>query len=367
MTIVHLIDSEGMFGAEYVIYNLLPALQELGVNTVLGCLSPTNSTGSDIGRALEKRHIRVEYINEQKKISLKGLVSIYRILKRTHADILHVHGYKATILGGIIARLLKIPLFSTYHAEAGPRPELATYVKIETLFLRKASYIFTVSNIIRNELYLRGITKDKISVVYNGIEDPARENVKTKHVHSDNESINVLCIGRLIPIKRYDLVIDAIHSLHKEYPNISLSIAGSGVMEQSLKKKVEQYGLNDSIKILGYINDAMHLYQDADIFVLFSDTEGSPVVLIEAMAQSLPIISTSVGAIPEMVQNTKEALLVSPGDVSQLIDTLQMLIIHPELRKSLGKAARNRYEEMFTSKAMANSYIKQYEACLLGI
>jgi glycosyltransferase involved in cell wall biosynthesis len=366
MTVVHLIDSMGMFGAEYVIYNLLPVLQEYGVNPILGCLSPIESPGSDLGRELEKKNIKVEYINEKKKLSLKGLVAIYRVLKTNQVDILHVHGYKATILGGIIAGLLKIPLFSTYHAESGPRVELSTYVRIETFFLKNAFYIFAVSNIIKEELSSRGIKENKITVVYNGIEDPVEEEV-SRDYHSDDRPIKVLCVGRLIPIKRYDLVIDAIHILKKEYPNIILSIAGAGPMEQTLKNKIDKYGLSDSINILGYVKNTKYLYQNADMFILFSDTEGSPIVLIEAMAQSLPIISSSVGAIPEMVRDKEEALLINPGDVFQLINSLQILIENPEMRKSLGRSARKRYEEKFTTRAMASFYIDRYKSCLQRI
>ena len=112
MKIVHLINSEGMFGAEYMVFNLLIALKKLGADVIFGCLSPINSPGADLGRELAKKQIPVVFINEHKKISLRGLLAIFRLLKGSHADLLHVHGYKATILGGIIAAIMNVPLIS---------------------------------------------------------------------------------------------------------------------------------------------------------------------------------------------------------------------------------------------------------------
>jgi glycosyltransferase involved in cell wall biosynthesis len=367
MKVVHLIDSEGMYGAEKVIYNLLPVLQELNIQVVFGCLSPTNSPGAALGKALEKKNIPVIYLDERKKVSLRGLIDIYNLLKKNRTDILHVHGYKATIIGGMIAQLVGIPFISTYHGEAGRHPELATYVKIETLLLKKAAHVIAVSRQIKNELLSRGISRGKISIVYNGIDDPLAGKRKViRNIKKECDNLQLLCVGRLIAIKRFDLIIEAIHRLRKDYPNIVLKIAGSGPLESSLKKQIDDLGLKQSVVLIGYVEDMSELYNNTDLFILFSDTEGSPIVLLEAMAFSLPIIASSVGAIPEMVKDNEGAIILPPGNLLQLIQSIKHIIDNPERGSALGNKARDIFEMNYNSRIMASQYIKHYKHCLHG-
>ena len=359
--VVHLIDSEGMFGAEHVVFNLLIALKELDFDVILGCLSPTHLPGADLGRELAKRQIPVVFLNEQKRISLRGLIAIYRLLKRSHADILHVNGYKATVLGGIVSSIIGIPYIATYHGEAAQDLKLLSkYSRVELIFLNRTARIIAVSNRIKNELTTRGVAVEKISVIHNGIEDPMELNVQPDNkIGYKRRYPHILCVGRLVPLKRFDLVIDAINTLRKEYPEILLSIAGTGPMEETLKAKVSSLGINEAVQFLGYVENTRQLYKSADIFVLFSEMEGSPIVLIEAMAYSLPIITTAVGGIPEMLNN-ENAIILPSGDVSKLVVSVRQLTSNLEYAKDLGRAARNNFVSRFKSNIMVNKYVKQY-------
>lgn len=367
MKVVHMIDSEGMYGAEHVLYNLLPRLREMGIDAMFACLSPTDTAGADLGRALEKKRVPVVYLNERKKISPKGLLAIYRTLKSSRAKILHVHGYKATILGGMVARAAGVPIISTYHAEAGKYPELSTYVRMETPFLRKAACVIAVSGVIRDELTQRGISKGKISVIHNGIEDPIRHSMADYRMTDESKSeLGILCIGRLIPVKRFDLVIRAVSILRNEFPGVRLTIAGAGPLEAELKSMVKNLGLEDSVSLPGYVSDIAELFRNADIFVLPSETEGSPITLIEAMAFSRPIVASAVGAIPEMVCGNAGSKLVAPCNLEQLIDALGQFMSDPVYRRDSGRAARKQFESSFTVEAMAARYVEQYDSCLRG-
>jgi glycosyltransferase involved in cell wall biosynthesis len=105
----------------------------------------------------------------------------------------------------------------------------------------------------------------------------------------------------------------------------------------------------------------------ADIFILPSETEGSPVSLIEAMAFSLPIIVTSVGAIPEMVEKGKSAMMIDPNDLTGLIESIRYLACHPEESKALGRAAREIFLTKYNSNTMASIHAAHYEAVLQNL
>lgn len=359
-----MIDSEGMFGAEYVIYYLLPALRNLGANVHFACMCPRDSPGADLGRRLEQKGIPVFYLDERKKFSIKGLYSIYRALRTSQADVLHVHGYKATILGGLISQLLRLPMVTTYHAEAETYHDLKlrTYAAIETYFLKRASRIIAVSRMIKKGLISRAIPTERISVVVNGVDDLSRGFT----VNARSNSPHVICIGRLIQLKRFDLVIKAISILKEEFPGLHLTIAGSGPLQRKLRSLADELGISDRVSLPGYVSDPRDMLSQADVFVLASETEGSPISLIEAMIFSLPVIASHVGSIPDMLQSLNGPTLIRPGDQEQLINSLRFLLSRPQLRRDLGKSARRLFEREFTSEIMASRYMSQYENVLLN-
>ena len=367
MTVLHMIDSEGMYGAEYVLFNLLPCLRNIGIDAILACLSPTVSAGADLRRALVTKGVPVVYLDEREKISPKGLLSIYRTLRSNRVDILHVHGYKATILGGLVARIAGVPIISTYHAEAGRYPELSTYVKIETPFLKVTSRVIAVSQTIKDELIRRGIPEKKITVIHNGIGDPIRRLMSDFSPDVESETpLRILCIGRLIPVKRFDMAIRAISVLRREFPDVHLTIAGTGPLHAELHSLVKDLDLGASVSLPGYVSDTGELFRKSDIFVLPSETEGSPITLIEAMAYAKPIVASAVGAIPEMVFENAGSQLITPCNLEQLVHALRRFMSDPVYRRASGRLARKRFESSFSAEKMAARYSEQYEACLRG-
>jgi glycosyltransferase involved in cell wall biosynthesis len=359
--VLHLIASRGLYGAEQVLLNLLPALNAIGFSTTLGCISSSNYRVSDFTDTINARNVEVFSIPESGRMNLGTLRRIRQVIRETHADILHTHGYKATILGGLITRMTGTPLMSTCHGEASKRPDLSTYLSIENIFIRKATAVFAVSESIRGELIARRVPQQNITVIHNGIDDPIKMKTGSKNARDNTGRFpHILCVGRLIRSKRFDLAIQAVDALRGQFPSISLSIAGDGPDEDNLRRIVRERSLEGYVKLYGYVQDTISLYEDADIFLLPSETEGSPMVLIEAMAYALPIIVTSVGAVPEMVEDGKSALVLPPGDLDALVKTIEMLASNTERRSEFGAAARQRFLSHFSSDVMAKAYAQSY-------
>jgi glycosyltransferase involved in cell wall biosynthesis len=360
--VLHVIDSGGFYGAEKVLVNLLLALKSKGVDVELACMSPINAEGSIIGRKVKALNIRVEFLNERHKISIKLLYKIYNLLKKNKYHIVHVHGYKATIVAGIIALLCRIPFVSTYHGEAKGTPELLAYIKIENIVLLFAKKIIAVSKAIKDELIKRKIKPYKIEVIFNGVRDISSTNSAGKNAFPDN--IHVICLGRLIELKRYDLVIDAIGRLKNRYPNILLTIAGNGPIRDQLEEKIRKKDLFNNVRLLGYVEHVEELYKSANIFIISSETEGCPITLLEAMCFSLSIISTNVGAIGEIIEDGVDGILIGTNDVEELADSIEKLIEYTEFAAGIGKKARSKYLRNFTENAMADKYLEKYHTVL---
>lgn len=154
----------------------------------------------------------------------------------------------------------------------------------------------------------------------------------------------VLCIGRLVPSKGQHILIQAIDLLIKRGYAISLNIVGDGPDRRNLEALVSERGIEPFVTFSGALNqnEVLQAYKEADIFTLASFAEGVPVVLMEAMSMELPCVSTYVNGIPELIRHDIEGLLVPAADPQQFSEALEKLIQSPELRRRLGKSARER-------------------------
>lgn len=360
--VLHLIDSGGVYGIERVLLDLLPALQERGVPVLLGCLGPLGSPGCEVGKEAIGKGVPVVFFDERKKISAHGILAIRRTAGETKIGAIHTHGYKANILGGIAGLLTGLPLISTYHCEAAALPELSRYMRIEDFFLRRAHLVLAVSKRIREELVGRGVPGHRTRVVYNGAADRFGAGRRGSGRERSGFSPHLLCVGRLERVKRHDLALDALRRLKAAFPASGLTIAGDGPLAEGLRKRVEETGLASAVALPGFVGDIRGLYDSADIFVLSSDSEGTPMALIEAMSASLPIVSTAVGSIPDVLTSGRDALLVPPNDVDALTRAVASLASDRRLAERLGRNGRRRFEEIFSRDSMAESYVRCYRS-----
>jgi colanic acid/amylovoran biosynthesis glycosyltransferase len=188
----------------------------------------------------------------------------------------------------------------------------------------------------------------------------------------DKESIKILTVGRLIEEKGHRYAIEAISEVVRRYTNIEYIIAGDGPLRSELENLVSKLGIEKYIKFLGIIdqNEVLKLHQQAHIFVLPSviaksgGTEGQGLVLQEAQAAGLPVISTSIGGIPEGILNGKSGFLVPERDVDALAKKIEYLVEHPELWPRMGKCGRRFVEERYDIQKLNQRLIKIYNALL---
>lgn len=153
--------------------------------------------------------------------------------------------------------------------------------------------------------------------------------------------LSVLFVGRLVPEKAPGLVLDAVHLLRSRDVPVRAVIAGSGPLHATLAARIAEEGLGDVVELAGPVgqHDLPARYADADVFCLPSSAEGIPVVLMEAMLTELPVVTTAIAGIPELVR-PDSGVLVAPGDAVAVADALQELAADPALRLALGRRGR---------------------------
>jgi colanic acid/amylovoran biosynthesis glycosyltransferase len=204
-----------------------------------------------------------------------------------------------------------------------------------------------------------------IHVVHCGI-DPA-ECVAERTTRGEGD-VEILCVGRLVHRKGQSLLIEACATLVERGVPVRLTLVGDGPKRTELEALAERLGFADRIRFAGAVghDEILPMFRAADIFCLPSFSEGVPVVLMEAMAHSVPVVTTQVMGIPELVENGRSGLLVSPGRVDLLVDQLARLAQDSELRDQLGAAGRKKVLAEFDVNASARRLRAVLDETLAG-
>jgi glycosyltransferase involved in cell wall biosynthesis len=208
--------------------------------------------------------------------------------------------------------------------------------------IREASFVRCISHYCRSQVMRisEPSTWKKHHIVRCGV-DPGLYDVRKE---PSNDVPNLLCVGRLVPAKGQHILIEACIRLKNEGFRFMLTFVGEGPDRDSLEKAASAGGLKGFITFTGVLGQdrVRDCYDRADLFVLASFAEGVPVVLMEAMAKEIPVISTRITGIPELIEHEKDGLLATPGDVGDLASQIARLLQDPELRVELGKAGRRK-------------------------
>lgn len=188
------------------------------------------------------------------------------------------------------------------------------------------------------------VEKDFIKVIFNGVES-VQNNVKgfdyLNYVPENAKNpLVILSTGRLARQKGFEYLIEAAGRIIKQHPNVFFFLAGKGKVEAELKSQIRNLGIEKNFILLGFVEDIHSLLKAADIFVFSSLYEGMPNSILEAMAHGLPVISTNVNGVKELIDQGVNGYMVEPGKSDSLYDALVHVLYHQEEIKQLGRNAR---------------------------
>lgn len=198
------------------------------------------------------------------------------------------------------------------------------------------------------------IDKSKIHIVYNGVNISDYQSNVIPSITRENDEIILGTTGRCVEQKNQLILIDSVKKLKDKGHNVKLYIAGTGPLQETIQKKIDKHGLQDSVILLGFIADARPLLASLDIFVFPSHYEGSANSIIEAMAMGLPIVSFDVSSMPEMVKHDQTGKLAQYGNNEDFTTQIESLVTNPKLRSELGHNSCNMAKECFGNKIIFN-------------
>ena len=352
MNIVQIIPMFGLAGAETMCENLTYELVELGHKVTVISLYDYHSA---ITERLENAGVDIRYLGKKRGLDLSMIRKIKRVLKDTKADVVHTHLYSieyavpSAILAGVKHRVHTV--HNVAEKENGKKAR-----KLNKFFFKHCHVIpVALSELIRDSIAKEyGINKNKIPVIYNGID---LSKCVPKIDYSICGNFKILHIGRFSEQKNHIGLVKAFKLFHDKHINSELWLIGDGEKKAEIEKYVEDNGLVSSVKFLGLQSNVYGYLHDADIFTLPSNYEGIPMTLIEAMGTGLPIVATAVGGVPDML-NEESALLVSPED-NCICEAFEKYYESGYLRRLHGEKSMEK-SNLFSSAVMAEKYSEIY-------
>jgi glycosyltransferase involved in cell wall biosynthesis len=298
---------------------------------------------------------------------IRRFIMVFSFLRQGQFDLLHCHGYIADIVGLLSARILGTRTISTCHGFTDNDRKLSLYNRLDRLALRFSNRIIAVSDDIQKKLIRSGIKANRIRVIPNCVQteiDEAsflKDRLSTRqHLGFSTKDFILGYIGRLSKEKGLSHLIEAVSLSRRRSCPVKLLIIGDGPQHTELSAAVSREGLEQDIVFTGFHSNISHFFPAMDVFVLPSLTEGTPVALLEAMAHGIPVIASSVGGVPGIIESGKEGLLVPPGRPREIATQIQMLCNDPSLRASLASAAQQKVRVSYDIKQWTRQIEQEY-------
>jgi glycosyltransferase involved in cell wall biosynthesis len=362
LRVAHLYSSLGIYGAERWASTLIKYLDVAAVDTMV--ITVGTKPGATLFRDfLAKQGVRTEHIAIPGKLSLRAVRALRAMLQRECIDILHTHGFKSDALGYLATRGRKeVKLISTQHGwAAGEGVRIRMYESIGRIFLRAFDRIYPLSPALRDDLIARGFAREQVKLIVNGVDIASFDACyRQRTARRPHDACRVLFAGRLCRTKGVMELIQGFAGLGLEPAR--LRIAGSGPQRNELEALAKRLGLADRLEFLGPVSCIIPQLRWADVLVLPSYVEGIPRIVMEAFAAGVPVIASDIPGTRELVEHMRTGLLVTPGEPQQISAALATIAKKPDLGRSLACAARDRIEQEFSARRVAEDYTAEYRA-----
>ncbi|MET0790590.1 MAG: glycosyltransferase, partial [Polyangiaceae bacterium] len=368
VTIAFVIFGLGCGGAEIALLELVKGLDRARFKPVVISLAPRAALSDAFQAAgVEIYYLGLERIEQAPLV----LYRAWRLVRRIKPALLH----GVMFYGDLVARLLRMfgetprVITAMHTTNIGSR----SYEQVMHWSDRFTDAVTAVSDdVARSQVRAGSIQSSKVTVICNGIDldrvappSPAELDAQRARFGLSRSDRVVLCVARLEPPKEHALLLRAFQQLSTRAPDVKLLLVGGGRLEGDLRALAARLGISNKVIFAGQLSPIAPVFHLADVFAMSSSREGLPLVVLEAMAAQLPMVLTSVGGIPEIVDHDRTGVLVPSGDEHALATALERVFaMSTEARAAMGLAARRRVEERYRVEHMVAATQNLYDRIL---
>jgi len=365
-------------GVEKVVYEIAKRLSRMGCEVSVATLGRNTMdvyTVDEI-KVYSLRSMDLTRIFNLQLALPKKITEALRLVEDISPDIVHAHNiFFTTSLFGVLTKILyKRKLVLTAHLGSIRNLALTGHMKafavtcyehlVGRVMFATSDAITAVSKSVQSHIVTLGAPLEKTFLIPNGVDI---EEFQPAFVRYDNNHVDVISVGRLLPNKGFEYLVEAANLVVAKKPvGIKFRIVGEGPHKKYLEGLVRSKGLERYFEFMGKVPRVSDVLKEGGIFVRPSLTEGMPLTVLEAMASQLPIIATRVAGTPELITHNETGLLVDPGNAHQLADAILFLSNYPEFAEKLGRNAREfierTYKQQYSWDAVARKYLSLYKS-----
>jgi glycosyltransferase involved in cell wall biosynthesis len=351
--LLHFITELSTGGAQVALLRLIERLDCEKYNIQVACLY---NGDREIAVKIRALGIPVTDLGMRTKLHWGAFIHLLRLLLEFKPHILHTWMFHANLPGRILGRMARVPIIISSERTMGMENHWRLLTNYLTGIL--ADRIVCVSQNVafyaQNKI---GLPKEKLIVIPNGIDPADFNDLPNRESARENlglpGGVLVGSIGRAQKVKGFDILIKAFQHVSDRFPEAILIIAGGGPELKALQEQSRKTQNPKSIIFLENVDETKPMLASLDIYVQPSRFEGMPNAVLEAMAAGLPVVATTVGGIPDIIQDGITGILVPSEEVNLLSDALIRMILEPDLRLKLAQAGQEYVCQHFTIQETA--------------
>ena len=357
--VLQIINSLHAGGAEALLKNFVLQMRKNRKIQIEICVLYSNGL---FKKEIKNKGILIWELGLKFKYDLRGIVKLISLIKRGKYNIVHVHLFPANFFTSLASLFLSkdVKFIFSEHNVYNRRRSHKIFKCLDAFIYSRYYKIICVSKQVQVALveWLPNL-KRKSVVISNAVpvSDLSNGSIVKKY--------DILFVGRLTKAKGVDILLKAIKIIKEKYQKeIRAAIVGKGYLDEELKGLVMELGIEKEVEFLGVRRDIEKLMQSTKLFVLPSRWEGLPLTILEAMSSGVGIIATKVGGIPEVIENGKEGILISPEDPGVLAKAITELLTDEELRIRLGVNAFKKVKEKYSMEVYTKNIVEFYKSLI---
>lgn len=363
LAILHVAAPGAVGGLESVVQSLAIGQSRAGHRVLVALVVEPDQTLNGLLTSLQAAAVDVRVL----RVPARGYVRERRLIRdlcvQFRPDVVHTHGCRSDVIDADVGRSLGVATVTTVHGSSLLGGITRLYELLEFALFRRFDAVVAVSRPLVRSLRRFGVANDRIHVIpnsWNGrVPQPDRRAAR-EALGLPPDRIVIGWVGRLIPVKGADVFLEALAAL-TDVPGWSASIIGDGGERVRLERLSHTLGggLGSRVRFHGQVDDAASLFPAFDAFVLSSRSEGTPLVLPEAIAAGVPVVATTVGGVPDLI-GPEEGLLVSPEQPAALAVAIRSVLDDPAAAQRRAAAARLRLAREFGPEQWLARYEEVY-------
>lgn len=368
--ILHLISSSGLLGAERVLLELAEQSKRAGLKITIGVLKNSRNPNLELANTATGLGFQVQIFPCNGRLDKKTIRMIKDYMDKAGVQILHSHNYKSNFYAWRALTNNNIKWVVTNHGRRFG-PKIMLYSFLDGFVVGHADRVIAVSKEIVKKMKLAGIDSSKICPIENGVSlERFQNNIASDLIRESlgvKKDVSVIgSVGALTKEKGHSYLLKAIPMVVQRFPKTIFLLVGDGRERPYLESMTSKLGIADKVIFAGMRTDIPEILSILDVFVLPSLNEGLPMALLEAQAARIPVVATSVGAIPDVLENGVTGILILPKDPQAIAEAIIMILSDKKFASGIAQKGFERVRDNFSSEKMGDKYLSIYKELIEG-